>query len=278
MSRIGDLVDFVGGRLTLTTGVPVTVAAVTAAATVYFTPYKGDRIALYNTDGGWVFYTFTERSLSLAAYTANKNYDIWLYLNAGTLTLDSTVWTDDTTRATALTTQNGIYVKTGDATRRYLGTIRITGTIGQTEDSLTKRYVWNYYNRVLRHLYSGDATGHSYTSATYRYWNNATTQIQFVIGVSEDSHIFTLAGRAIVTATTAGRMARLFLFLDSVAAPYRFNALGFSTTWIEEQGVGLVIDPNAVVAGYHYLAVIESVSSPGTGTYDFYEVTGAIQG
>lgn len=34
------------GRLTLTSGTPVTTSDVTAATTIYFTPYKGNRIAL----------------------------------------------------------------------------------------------------------------------------------------------------------------------------------------------------------------------------------------
>ncbi|MFA5458174.1 MAG: LamG domain-containing protein, partial [Synergistaceae bacterium] len=95
------------GRLTLTTGVPVTTSDVTAATTLYFTPYNGNLVGLYS-GASWSVSAFSELSLSLSGYTANKNYDIWIYDNAGTLTLDSTIWTDDTTRATALTTQDGI--------------------------------------------------------------------------------------------------------------------------------------------------------------------------
>src|SRR5665213_2163919 len=36
------------GRLTLTSGVPVTTADVASATTVYFTPYKGNKIALFD--------------------------------------------------------------------------------------------------------------------------------------------------------------------------------------------------------------------------------------
>jgi len=174
------------GRLTLTTAVPVTTADVTAAATLYFTPYKGSKVGLYNGSTAWTVYDFTELSLSLVGYTASKPYDIWVYDNSGTPTLDSTIWTDGTTRATALTTQDGIYVKTGATTRRYLGTIYINSSGAQTDDSLTKRCVWNYYNRVPRMMYRTDSNSHSYSTTTYRAWNNdANQKFEVVVGVSE---------------------------------------------------------------------------------------------
>ena len=107
-----------GGRLTLTSGTPVTTSDVTGAGTLYYTPYTSGQIALYS-GSAWVVYTFTERSLSLTL-TSGKNYDVFLYDNSGTLTLElSAAWTNDTTRADALTTQDGVYVKSGATTRRW---------------------------------------------------------------------------------------------------------------------------------------------------------------
>ena len=175
-----------GGRLSLTTGVAVTTSDVTAATTLYYTPYKNDKIVLF--DGtNWKQYTFTERSIAVPATTSTM-YDVFLYDNAGTLTLELTSWTNDTTRATALTTQNGVLVKTGALTRRYLGSFRTTGVSGQTEDSAAKRYVFNYYNRVLRVMRVVEATNTwTYQTNTYRQANNSTAnQLDCVIGVSED--------------------------------------------------------------------------------------------
>jgi len=185
MAKLGDLVSDIppGGRLTLTTGVPVTTIDVHAATTVYYTPYVGDKIAIYN-GSDWVFHQFSELSLSLSGYTADKNYDIWIYDNAGTLTLDSTVWTNDTTRATAITRQDGVYVKSGDAIRRYLGTIRTTSTTGQCEDSKQRRLCWNFYNKENRFIEYNNATSHTY-GGTYRGWNNSN--IHFVEWVSGDT-------------------------------------------------------------------------------------------
>ncbi|MBA3867527.1 MAG: hypothetical protein H0X30_00080 [Anaerolineae bacterium] len=170
------------GRLTLTTGVPVTNADVTAAVTLYFTPLGGNQLTLYN-GSAWVLYSFTERSLSLTGLLAATNYDIFVYDNAGTLTLEALAWTSGTVRATALVKQDGVYVKTGALGRRYLGTIR-TVAAGQTEDSKKKRLVYNEYNRFIRNFFVSIAVG-SWTYATnaWRAANaDATARAEVVIG------------------------------------------------------------------------------------------------
>jgi len=176
------------GRLTLETGVAISTTDQTAKATLYFTPFRGNSIGLYTSGGDWVLRSFTEKSLSLSGYTTAKPFDIFGYDNAGTLALESLVWTNDTTRATALATQDGVLVKSGDATRKYLGTIYTSAT-GQCEDSATSRYVWNYYNRVRRDLLKYDTTNSwTYTTATVRQARGSTAnQLNFVIGRSEDA-------------------------------------------------------------------------------------------
>jgi len=172
------------GRLTLTSGTPVTTADVTGATTLYFTPYNGDHIALY-TGSAWANYTFTERSLSLSGLAANTNYDIFLYDNGGTLTLEATAWTNNTARATALVLQNGVYLKSGATTRHYLGTIRTTSTAGQTEDSQSRRFVYNQDHPVARKLWAGDTGTNSwtYSASAWRAANNNTAnRVEVVIG------------------------------------------------------------------------------------------------
>jgi hypothetical protein len=99
-----------GGRLTLTSGTSVTTSDVTGAGTLYYTPDVHNLIRLY--DGTrWKLHTFTERSLALTL-TASRAYDVFIYDNAGTLTLElSAAWNSDgTTRTDALTTQDGVKV------------------------------------------------------------------------------------------------------------------------------------------------------------------------
>ena len=150
----------VNGRLTLESGAPVSSADQSGKTTLYYTPYKGNLIALY--DGSkWNALVFEELSLSLAGLTANKNYDIWAYDNSGTVTLEALVWTNDSTRATALAYQDGVMVKSGAATRRYLGTIRINSSGGQCEDTAVIRGVWNLYNQEPRQLLTTGLSGNS---------------------------------------------------------------------------------------------------------------------
>lgn len=175
------------GRLTTETGVAVSTSDRTAQSTIYFTPYNGNRVALYS-GSAWAEYALTERSLALSGLTSGKNYDVFLYDNSGTLTLElSAAWTNDSTRADALTTQDGVYVKSGATTRRLVGTIRTTGTT-TTEDSAAKRFVWNLYNRVLRHMKAATETTDSwnYTTSTWRQANaNTANQLDYVVGLND---------------------------------------------------------------------------------------------
>ncbi len=188
--RSGDLalspLNICEGRLTLTTAVPVTTSDVTAATTLYFALYTGNRIALYDGAATWNIRTFAQLSIAVPATTSTM-YDVWVYDNAGAPTLEVLAWTNDTTRATALTTQDGVLVKTGATTRRYVGSFRTTGVSGQTEDSLVKRYVWNYYHRQARPMRRVEsATNWTYTLAAFQQANaNAANQLDFVIGVDE---------------------------------------------------------------------------------------------
>lgn len=175
------------GRLTLTSGTPVTTSDVTAAETIYFTPFRGNSVALYN-GANWVVRPFTELSADIP--DATQMNDVFVYDNAGTLTLDVVAWTNDTTRATALTTQDGVYVKTGATGRRYLGSFySTTAGNGQVQDAIAARYLWNYYHRVRRNMRAVDATASwTYNSAVVRQANaNTANQLNFVIGVAEDS-------------------------------------------------------------------------------------------
>jgi hypothetical protein len=139
------------GRLTVESGVPISTTDQLAKTTIYYTPYLGNRIALY--DGTkWMWDTFSQLSLSLGTLTASSTYDVFIYDNSGTPTLEwGSAWTNANTRSNALTTQDGVLVLSGQPTRRYLGSVG-TMTTTTTEDSLRARNVWNFYNRVPRPL------------------------------------------------------------------------------------------------------------------------------
>lgn len=262
------------GRLTLTTGVPVTTSDVTAATTLYFTPFKGNHICIY--DGSkWKAYAFTELSLSLSGYTADKNYDIFIYDNGGTLTLESVVWTDNTTRATALTTQDGVYVKSGTTTKRYLGTIRITGTTGQCESSLTKRFVWNYYNRVRRAFFKDEVTDHSYSTNAWRYVNNNSAhKVEIVIGVAEEA--ITLSINACVRCDGSGRWQLTGIGYDTTSVAITEKLQLEHSNWDAFARI-TATQEHMPTAGYHYYSMIE-LASGAQSTWLYVGMDGSITG
>jgi hypothetical protein len=177
----------VNARCTLTSGTPVTTSDVTAATSVYIEPYQGNRIALYD-GANWNLRTVTATSFAVPATTSTM-YDVFAYDASSTPTYETLAWTNDTTRATALTTQDGVLAKSGATTRRYLCSFRTTTVSGQTEDSKVKRYLWNYYNRVDRALVRKESTNSwTTTSLTFEQVNaSAANQVDLVVGWPEDT-------------------------------------------------------------------------------------------
>lgn len=173
------------GRLTLESGVPVSTTDQSNKSIVYYTPYNGSNISLYNTSTGrWNTINFTQTSLTLSGLTVDRNYDIFAYNNGGTLALELVSWTNDTTRSVSIVTQDGVYCRSTDLSRRYLGTIRSTG-INTTSDTNAQRLVWNMNNRVLRKVFKETATGPwTYSSAVWRALNNTQSKIDIVSGLS----------------------------------------------------------------------------------------------
>jgi hypothetical protein len=253
----------VQGRLTLTTAVPVTTADVTGATTVYFTPYGGNHIALYD-GSAWQLYTFSELSLALGTITSDLPYDVFIYNNAGTLTLELLAWTSKTARATVLVLQDGVLSKTGALTRRYLGTFHTTATT-TTEDSAVKRLLWNYYNRVTRMMYRQESAGSwAYTTATIRQANaNAANQLAVVIGVSEDAVRVNLDN--ISQNTNTGVSINPGIGFDSITV---FSANTFFATMLANGDVSTHVDyANIPAAGYHYYSWLEYSAATGTTTW-----------
>jgi hypothetical protein len=235
------------GRLTTESGVPVSTSDQAAKTNLYYTPYTGNYIGFL--DGSIL--TFSEPSLLVIVYTASKPYDIWIYNDSGTAKLESTVWTNTTTRATALARTNGVLHKNGDTTRRYLGTIYINGTGGQIDNTITSRCIWNYYNRVTASLYVRENTGHSYNGAA-RKWNNSDTNnlLGFVTGVQEDTLSISL--NAVLN---AGADAS-----SCIVEPYLDGAF-LNVTYLANYNIQKIIagstTVSAVSAGYHTIQTYE---------------------
>lgn len=260
-----------GGRLTLTSGTPVTVSDVTAAGTIYYTPYL-HKSAWLKVGSSWVLHQVAETSLALTL-TSGSVYDVFMYSNAGTPTLETLVWTNTTTRATAVVqdSDTGHYIKSGDATRLYLGTIYATGS-NQTEDSAARRMVWNMYNRVNRALYATDATNSwTYGTATWRGANGLTSasasgttlKFDFVIGLAGESA--DVSYQVVATTSTLSTL-QIGMAMDSTTTP---DLMTRTTTPAATYVYGHALRKNYTPAiGFHYAAGMEI--GDGTNTSTFY--------
>lgn len=258
-----------GGRLTTESGVPVSTADRTAQGTIYYTPDAHDFVRLWDGTRPKI-YQFTERSLAITA-TSGKNYDYFLYDNAGTLTLEpSAAWTNDTTRADALAWQAGVgWVKSGTPTRLHLGTIRASGT-NTTEDSAGgtttnvggKRFVWNRYNRRKRAMAVIDDTDtYNYTTATWRQARgNSGNKVEWITGDSSSYVQAECLHQSITSGTAVARSAAVGI--DSTTAYSGlpgYGALVYAHHYAIYKGTpGL---------GYHYAAWLEWSRASSTTTW-----------
>jgi hypothetical protein len=191
------------GRLTLESGVAVSTTNQISKTILYYTPHKGNRIALYDTVlSKWRIHNFSELSLSLSGLAANTNFDIFAYDNNGTLTLESLAWSNNTTRSTEITRQDGVYVRNGSINKRYLGTIRTTSSTGQCEDSLTKRFVWNIHNTIIREIRNELTSDWTYGTNTWRAFNNTNYYLEIVCGIAGDNIELTAGALYTMNATT----------------------------------------------------------------------------
>jgi len=267
-------------RLSLTSGTPVTTGDVTAATNVYVEPYKGYECAFYDGTAQWTLLTFTEITVAVPGTTATI-YDVFCRNNAGSMACDTTAWTNDTTRTTALVTQNGVLVKSGDTTRRYIGSFRTTGVSGQTEDSATKRYLWNYYNRVPRVLVRTETTPNwNYTTATIRQANGSTSnQVDVVVGYAEVSIDLTIS--VFFANTNANVNVQIGIGEDSTTTFTAPQGGGFmatqtasSTDWINLQERFSKFP----AVGRHFYSWNEYSTATGTTTWAAESASGNVAG
>ncbi len=338
------------GRVTATSGLPVTTADVTGATSIYWTPTKGNRVALW--DGSkWVLDVLTEVTVALGTIINAQAYDVFGYDSSGTPAAEILEWQNatitctsatpavvtwtahglvtgnsitftnsggalpsgisantqyfvtvvdantfklsttainvgagtfvnttntgtgthtghsPTNRQTAVTLQDGVLCKSGDKTRRYLGTFLTTATT-TTEDSAAKRFVWNYYNRVCRTMINVTETSDSwgYSTGSYRQSNaNVANQLAYVCGIAEEP--VEAYAYAICNSANAGILV-VGIGVDSTTANSALthgdnnnaaignNVFSHSATYRGIPGIG-----------YHYLPWLENSSCASTTWY-----------
>lgn len=284
------------GRLTLSSATPVMVSDVSASTSIYYTPYFGDKIALY--DGtNWANSTFTEltntttdNTKNPAAVANNSNYDLFVWSDSGTLRLGrGPAWTSDTARGTgAGTTElervngvlvNKIAITNGPSAQRgrYVGTVRSNGTatidyiISSAQDVAQFIGVWNMYNRVLVAATAKEGTNSwTYASSTWRAANaDNANRVSAIFGLNEDA--VDVKNIQFVQMSPAGAAVQglVGIGLDSTSAPtFGANAGGYiDTITATIIGPGIASYNGFAGLGFHFFQAIESAAA---GTITFY--------
>jgi hypothetical protein len=290
VAQTGSFLDLINrpasmprGRLTLTTGVPVLTSTVSGAGTVYFTPYGGATVPVWD-GSAWVDTAFTERSQALtdatkspAAAGANSNYDLFVWNDGGTLRCTrGPAWSSDTSRGTgAGTTElqtvggylcNKVAITNGPGAGAglYVGSVRTNGsstvdwTLGTSAagGGAASLGVWNQFNRVeiLTRVQDSNA-GWAYTTASWRSADNSTTnRISAVFGGTDESHE---ASYTCVMAQSGANTTTTYVGIgvDSTSSPSGVVAQHNSG------GVAVASTPRATaignLLGFHFFQAIE---------------------
>jgi len=290
-TQLGAALDMImqgvspGGRLTLETGVGVSTADQAGKTTVYYTPFRHNRIMVY--DGTrWVWRTFTELSQattdatkSPAAVAASKVYDVFVWLDSGTLRATrGPLWDSDTSRGTGAGKSeleffegrwvNAQAITNGPAARRglYVGTIASDAS-SQINDTLAKRGVWNTYWRTPRPMKVVDTTDSwNYTTATFRQARATTSnQLEYVVGLSEDP----VGARVFATATNSGgiTITTVGVGVDSTSVNSAIVFGGFAGNTAFSPGLNHADYRGHPGIGRHTLVWLEWSTASGTTTW-----------
>lgn len=258
-------------RLSGVSATPVMTADNASLSTVYLTQWKGNRIALFDGTNWQLAIPPSEVSLAVTGRTTDLPFDVFAYLNAGVVTLEFLNWTSATARATGLTRVDGIWTKTGDATRRYLGSIRARSAttfswVRNTADVSVKLDLWNVDNRVEASFMNFSLTNTwAYTLATWRQAQaSALYQVDVMVGLSEE----TFNARLIVSSrnSTISIPRQVGIGYDSTTA---FTGLTAATAnevaSIECNQIAQIAHQPAI--GRHFYAWLEISTATGTCTW-----------
>jgi hypothetical protein len=260
-------------RITGVSGTPVMTANSTALSTIYLAQYRGNRIALYDGLNWQVAQPASEINLAVTGRTTDLPFDVFAFLNAGVVTLEFLNWSTATARATALARLDGVWVKSGDATRRYLGSCRprsatVFHWVLKGDDLPVKFDLWNVENRVEYSFVLRSLTNTwAYTLATWRQCQGSVNyQVDIVVGVEEDDFV----GQVVVSSrnSTISIPRHVGIGFDATTAIHATCTTAATANTV----ASIEADQNASIAhmptiGVHKYCWLEISTATGTCTW-----------
>lgn len=277
------------GRLTLTSATPVMATSVSAATRLYYTPYVGNLVPLYNgTIFTWltfseVFQDTTDATKSPAAVATSSCYDTFAWLDGTTFrNTRGPAWSSATSRgaSAAIAFVNGIglnnlAITNGPAAQRgtWTGTFcteaaaNINYTFGGAAAGWLGAHfnLWNAYNRVPVSTFIGDSNS-SWTYAVASTWRQvnglAAAVVTVVRGADQDGITLEYKAHGLAgAATTAACGIGLDTFTAFVGSPHIINDSSIARPCTAKY-TGLT---NGI--GYHSFAPIEFNSTTTATTW-----------
>lgn len=248
-----------GGRVGTESGVSRSVTDQLAKTDLFYTPDIHNQISLF--DGThWLSYNFAELVHGVPV-VADTNHDVFVFLsNSTTLELDLVAWTNDTTRAVALATQDGRKIKSGSTTHLYVGSFRTSAVAGEIEDSDANPNIYNHYNQTWRDRYIVEAA--SGARAVSDFASGVVTQAIAEAGTSKAPFAWTAerVRQSIEASTIKGDVATTDATVtnlltipipDDTAVSVRFRIVAFRTNGANQstyEGVALFSRRSAAAA------------------------------
>lgn len=281
------------GRLTLATGTPVMSTSVTGSTTIFYTPYLGQYVPIYNgtalvmTDtGGELSQASTDTTKSPAAVAVTSCYDVFVWNDAGTVRATrGPAWTNLTTRSagTALAKIKGLLVNAVAITNgpginlgTYVGTAcsNATSTFdwiygGAGTGGVASSFsVWNTFNRVAVFGASIDnGAAYAYAVSAVRPPRGAITmRVNWVVGLVEDAWIAYSA----TTYTPAAGSLQWGLSFNSTSTFYQIgavNATGSISVGTTTQMANTAADGMPTL-GQNFVSPAEWCAASSSGTFD----------
>lgn len=295
---INDFVSItpLGGRLSLTSGTPVTTTDVAAATSIYYPPQISDWVRIWDGTSD-ILRQFTEPALALdgnAGHTgyhqSGKNFDLFLAWDGSAVVLGSgPAWSTDSLRGSGAGTteiemyaglwrnKNSITLRIGSASgdtivvparlATFVGSFRTTAT-GQTSDTVLRRMLSNAYNPAPRYMYANAetlGTTWNYTLLTWRQVNaNTANKIEFLQclpGGPVECTAFSSAAHSTGSATKYVGVG-----VNSVTVNSGKGGL-LPTAAANMQAQGYADYSAFASLGYTYLAWLEISAAAGTTTW-----------
>jgi hypothetical protein len=281
-----------GGRLTLTSGKPVMTLDVTGASSIYYVPYNGQQVPIYNSQTG-VFGLVDMLGpgltlpLNSSQQTQNGLYDIFAETIGGSIELCAGPAWSGSSRAVGISQVSGIWVNSAEMTAcynatvardcpqfqcTYLGTMFATSN-GQTSQQFGPNSVaygagnclclYNAYNQVEVTSQSLDSNAAYTYSGSWRATDPPSppapinsNRVSVVDGLGQ----MAISAKLSDALTDTGQIPSIGINLNSTSATPGLIASSASTS----QGTYETTLVHPPVQGHWYVQAMESTSGSGT--------------